>query len=187
MSQTLKNILIIVLLILGAMWIFTLYRSCEAKKNADNTELSSNNETNSNDDSSEEEGMDELYVKEGEEEPNGDDEIFEEEGGEDDTSEDETTEDDSASDNGSTGTGVVDGDGEYLVVAGAFVAESNAKKMNRELTAKGIDSEIRIFLGSDYHSVIVGNYETESAAQSIVDQIGGEAYVHKKRYPKKRN
>ena len=64
MSRTLKYILTIILLIVAAMWILTVYRTCQAKKLADNTELSTNNGTNPDDDSNSE-GEGEMDDKSG--------------------------------------------------------------------------------------------------------------------------
>ena len=198
MSRTLRYILTIVLIIAAAIWLMTVYRSCQDQKAKDNTELTTDNTTDNNTDDSEE--LDPLYSEEeSDDATSSEEDVASEDSASDDSSDDifeddtehsdsgSTTEDETGSDISDADSGSAAGDsGEFLVVAGAFIAEHNAKRFQRNLSKKGIDSEIRVFLGSDYHSVIVGNFETEGAAQKIANQIGGEAYVHKKRYPKKK-
>ena len=185
MSRTVQYILTIVLIIVGTMWVVTVYRSCQEAKTVDGTDGTVDDAITEVIDTSNTDDLEALYdendtavdtsgLSTGLEE---DEDEYEE-----DEYEEEETVDDVVEETPPTMLG-----GEYLVVAGAFVAESNAKQFQKELEEEDYDAEIRVFLGSDYHSVILGNYDTEREATKVAKAIGGEAYVHKKRYPKKRN
>ncbi len=83
------------------------------------------------------------------------------------------------------------GEGEYLVIAGAFIVEANAQKTVNRLNEKGYyNAEVRIFLGSQYHSAIVGAYVDLDNALDVAINLAGEGYkdvyVHKKRHKKNR-
>lgn len=190
MSRTLKTILTIVLIVVGAMWLLTVYRSCNTKK--ENTEITNGNENlGSNDGTTDDSGkLDDLYEEDDEDESTGESALdagntTDTTGG--DSEEEEDTSEYEEDDNVSVaGEGIKKNGGEYLVVAGAFISKSNAEKYQKQLSKKGYDSEIRVFIGSDYHSVIIGEYVNRGDAIRTADKIGGEAYAHKKRYPKKR-
>jgi len=201
MGRTLKYFLTILLVIAVAMWLLTVYRSCKAT--TDNTEQTTSVGASDMGTDTDGTSLDDLY--EDDEEDAGVGETAGENGLESnnngDTSTD-TTEDDGSVGGGDeeetpsefeqddevsvSGGGIHSNGGEYLVVAGAFVSKSNAKRYQKQLARRSYDSEIRVFLGSDYHSVIIGAYASRSEAASIAEKIGSEAYVHKKRYPKKR-
>ncbi len=171
MSRTLRYILTIVLILAAAAWIFTVYKTCQKPK-TDNTEVSNNDAGN-------------ATVFEEEEDPDDLENLYEEDDEETGEEEDSTgleEEDSTVVEEEEDST--IGEDGNYMVVAGAFVAKHNADRYQKQLSIKGYQSTVRIFLGSEYHAVIVGNYATEKEAQSIARELGGEAYVHKKRYPK---
>ncbi|HFC00096.1 MAG TPA: hypothetical protein ENJ53_04760 [Phaeodactylibacter sp.] len=79
--------------------------------------------------------------------------------------------------------------GDYLVIAGAFKSEANAKAEVRRLKGLGYpNAEIVEFDFSDYYSVCVAKYDSSSDAQAVADLIksrsGKKAYVHRKRKKK---
>ncbi len=198
MSKTLKTLLTIVVIVMGAMWLLTVYRSC--KNNKEKTEnTTSGSDASNSDATSGSDKLEDLYVDEDE---NGSGEASDadatagggtgtaDDGGEGDQEggdeEEGTSEYEADEDVSVAGSGINKNGGEYLVVAGAFVSKSNAKRYQKQLSKKGYDSEIRVFIGSDYHSVIIGEYVSRGEAIRTADKIGGEAYAHKKRYPRKR-
>lgn len=196
MSRTVKYLLTILLIIAAAMWILTVYRSCKAKENTTQT---TNNLDATDHSSGSDATLDELYEDEDENATTGEtsgetsgtdnsrDTDEAEENGTGDEDEGVTpSEFEEDSDVSVAGDGINRNGGEYLVVAGAFVSKRNAERYQKQLTRRSYDSEIRVFLGSEYHSVIIGEYVSRSEASSIAKKLGGEAYVHKKRYPKKR-
>ncbi len=195
MSRTLRYILIILLVGAMTLWVLTVYRSCERKKQLEDTTITTDNETGGETDTDADSGeLDDLYVDDedkgdvdSEEYKNADMDSYD---GTSDTDENvKSTGSGSGEENESGGVfadGEADIAGEYLVISGAFVLKENAEAHIRDLKKKGFDAERRVFLGSDYHSVIIGNFETESGAQKVANQLGAEAYVHKKRYLKKR-
>lgn len=198
MSRTVRYIFTIVLIIAAAMWIMAVYRTCNTNQTPEDTELTNNGTIDSSsEDDLNEEDIESLYVDDeeaGDEEEEDDSALGTDENS-GDTSTDtgsmdsSTASDDSDKEEESTSVDEFDltgNGGEFLVIAGAFVSESNAKKMQRRLSNKGHNSAVKVFLGSNYHSVVMGAYSTESAAREIAEEIGGEAYVHKKRYPKRR-
>ena len=76
--------------------------------------------------------------------------------------------------------------GDYLVIAGAFKNETNAKNEVEKLKNMGYpNAEIVEFDYSDFYSVCVARYENsndaEKVANSIKNRLGKKAYVHKKR------
>lgn len=179
------------------LWVLTVYRSCERKKQLEDTTIDTNTGTTDGSDTDADSGeLDDLYV---DDEDTGDTDSEEYANIDSDTdSYDGTSDTDENIKSTGSGTGeenesggvFADGEadiaGEYLVISGAFVLKENAEAHIRQLKNKGFSAERRVFLGSDYHSVIIGNFETESGAQKVANQLGAEAYVHKKRYLKKR-
>jgi cell division protein FtsN len=185
MSQTVKYILTVILIIAAAMWLITVYRSCEnAKKN--NTEITTDgpeteDENTATIDTTDSAGLEDLYDEEEDESDSTSDITTREEVDEGTSIDEDTSTDVEAEDDAFESRA-----GDYLVVAGAFVAKSNADRYQKQLIKKGYDAEVRIFLGSDYHSVILGDYATEGDALVVVKKLGGEAYVHKRRPLKKK-
>lgn len=185
MSRTLRYLLLTLALIAIGIWLVTVYRSCEAAKQQEaNQQI---------------EG-DKIVDTYGDEDTT---DIYAEDFPEDDVVSDDGTEDDSTETNNETDNpqegGTLDdydgpangGDGEYLVVAGAYISKRNAVKTRDRLTKEGYNAEIRVFLASDYHSVILGNYDTAGEAFRVARDLRKhtdtkDAYAHKKRYRKKR-
>jgi len=207
MSKTLKTLLTIVVIVMGAMWLLTVYRSCKNNNTQKTGITASGSDISNSDATAGSDKLEDLYEDE-DEDGTGDGESSEAgtatdatgsgadgasgadgdgSGGEDAEEEGGDASEYEADDNVSvSGSGIDRNGGEFLVVAGAFISKSNAKKYQKQLARKGYDSEIRVFIGSDYHSVIIGEYESRGEAIRTADKIGGEAYAHKKRYPKKR-
>ncbi len=76
--------------------------------------------------------------------------------------------------------------GEYLVIAGNYLVESNARKMTRKLSNLGYPSaDIGVFDRSQYHTVIASRQDSYGAALEIsnaIKQQGIDCYVKKKQY-----
>lgn len=76
--------------------------------------------------------------------------------------------------------------GEYMVIAGNYLIESNARDMINKLSNLGYgNAEIGIFERSQYHTVIASRHASRSAAiqaSSDIKYKGIEAYVKKKTY-----
>jgi hypothetical protein len=75
--------------------------------------------------------------------------------------------------------------GKYLVISGSYLIRSNADIMVKKLEKMGFDkAEIVQFDLSQYHSICAGRYDSQSSAQSIVNQLksqGIDSYVHVKK------
>ena len=76
-------------------------------------------------------------------------------------------------------------DGDYLVIAGNYIINSNAENMVLKLKKSGYnDAEIVIFDMSQYHSVVANRYEDYNSAYNLVKQLeakGIDSYVHRKK------
>ena len=76
--------------------------------------------------------------------------------------------------------------GEWMVIAGNYLVESNARVMINKLRNLGYNnSEIGVFERSQYHTVIASRHSSNSAAISAANEIknrGVECYVKKKTY-----
>ncbi|MBK8621943.1 MAG: SPOR domain-containing protein [Saprospiraceae bacterium] len=74
--------------------------------------------------------------------------------------------------------------GPYMVIAGSFIKEENAKIQLKKLKTFGYNSaEIKIFVASEYHSVIVSRHGSESEAELVVQDLrnkGVESFVKQK-------
>lgn len=192
MSKTVRYLLMVLLILAMGIWLITVYRSCEAAK-AQNAKIEQEDGK-----AVLEEYVDSANETDGEGDSETDSEGLGEGDGEGDGGiEDEGTETDNEEDKEPAGTideyeGVAGGGrGEYLVVAGAYVSKSNAMKTLKRLQKAGYSADVRVFLGSDYHSVVLGNYATPTEARDVAKKMRSsadtkDAYVHKKRYLKKR-
>ena len=167
-NQTIRYVIMTLLILALVIWSITVFRSCQETK--DPIEQSKDNSTE--DDTS---GLDDLYSEEI------------------DTSADEYLNTDSSIDSDEEEPFDAQepsfGEGEFLVIAGAFIVEANANKVVNRLNQKGYDdAEVRIFLGSQYHSAIVGAYESVDNALDVAIKLADEGYkdvyVHKKRHKK---
>ena len=174
MNQTARYLIMVILIIALGIWSITVYRSCQAAKEpTDQVEDNSTDTDTAN--------LEDLYDVE--EDTTADEYI-------DDNATIDTEEDDDPAPTISEPEPSLS-EGEFLVVAGAFIVEANAQKMVNRLNQKGYrNAEIRVFLGSDYHSVIVGAYEGMDNAFDVAIKLADEGYkdvyVHKKRYRNKR-
>ena len=74
--------------------------------------------------------------------------------------------------------------GKYMVLAGSYLIEDNAKVMIKRLKKLGYqDAEMVIFDMSQYHSVCAGRYTSLSSAQQesgALKRKGIDSYVHTK-------
>lgn len=74
--------------------------------------------------------------------------------------------------------------GEYMVIAGSYLLEDNAKKMIRKLQGMGYsNAEIIYFDQSQYHSICAGRYDSNSSARQTANSLqnsGIDSYVHRK-------
>lgn len=76
--------------------------------------------------------------------------------------------------------------GEYMVIAGNYLVETNANQMIRKLRNLGYNNaEIGVFERSQYHTVIASRHSSNSAAISASNDIkykGVDCYVKRKTY-----
>jgi len=74
--------------------------------------------------------------------------------------------------------------GEYMVIAGSYLLEDNARKMVRKLQGMGYNNaEIVYFDQSQYHSICAGKYESRATAKETSSMLKGQgidSYVHRK-------
>ncbi len=74
--------------------------------------------------------------------------------------------------------------GEYMVIAGSYLLEDNAKNMINKLKRMGYsNAEIVYFDQSQYHSICAGRYDSRSSAASTSSRLkndGIDSYVHRK-------
>jgi hypothetical protein len=74
--------------------------------------------------------------------------------------------------------------GQYMIIAGNYLVESNATEMNSKLRNLGYDNaEVAIFDQSQYHTVIASRYDSYSdavVASSNLKAKGIDCYVKKK-------
>jgi len=77
-------------------------------------------------------------------------------------------------------------EGDYMVIAGNYLVESNARGMTRKLSNLGYpNAEIGVFDRSQYHTVIASRHGSYSAALKVSNAIkrqGIECYVKRKQY-----
>ena len=76
--------------------------------------------------------------------------------------------------------------GEYMVIAGNYLVESNAKAMMKKLNNLGYNnSDVFVFDNSQYHTVIASRHDSYGSALEIANAIrrqGVDCYVKKKQY-----
>ncbi len=177
MNQTVRYVILTILIIALAIWSITVYRSCQEIKEP----IEQPEDTTMEPDTSD---LEDLYTSEAV-----------------DTTSDEFADNeptiDTEEEEAPTKTfntkpeKPVFSDGQFLVIAGAFISEGNAKKTVNRLNQQGYDdTEIRVFIGSEYHSVIVGAYDDMDDAFDVAIKLADagykDVYVHKKRPQKKR-
>ncbi len=188
MGSVLRNIIIILLLLVVAFWIYTVMGSCNKPERDVVTmeEAASNGGADQGEDN-QEANLEDLYEVEESDvdagdvdgstptpaEANDDLEIGEANAPDEDVRAEEST-----TRSGSTF-------GRYLVVTGSYLSKANAKLMSVQLQRKGYDAaEVFVFDLSQYYSVTAGRYATLSEARTVARNLkteGVEAYVHKMR------
>lgn len=174
MNQTARYVIMVLLIIALGIWSITVYRSCQATKEPTDQVDDTTTDADTSD-------LEDLYVAE------------------EDTTTDEFIEEGADIDEDAEETPIGGyeepeptlSDGDFLVIAGAFIVEANAQKVVNRLNQKGYDdAEIRVFLGSEYHSAIVGAFDDMDDAFDVAIKLADEGYkdvyVHKKRPRKKR-
>ena len=173
MNQTARYVIMILLLIALGIWSITVYRSCqEIKEPIEEVDDTTDIDTS---------GLEDLYATE--QDTTADEFIEEGQNADEDADEEPLG-------NYSEPKSTLNG-GEFLVIAGAFIVEANAQKVVNRLNQKGYnDAEIRVFLGSEYHSAIVDDFDDMDDAFDVAIKLAEEGYkdvyVHKKRKRRKR-
>lgn len=75
--------------------------------------------------------------------------------------------------------------GGYIVVAGNYLLENNASEMVRKLKAAGYNKADKVVFDlSQYYTVVAGNYESRSLANSVSSELTGKGidnYVLKRK------
>jgi cell division protein FtsN len=75
-------------------------------------------------------------------------------------------------------------DGIFMVIAGSFIKKENAQIQLKKLKNIGYtNAEIKVFVASEYHSVIVSRYNSQSEAEKAVQNLrkkGIESFVKTK-------
>lgn len=181
MSRNLKIIVSIVGLCLFYLWMSTLFQSCQNKKNA-NDDIALVNDTLD----------DESLLDEIDEETFEDEEIDYTDG--ESTTEDFVSFDDDPVPSNSTTTSNTTNSGysnssstssgNYLLISGNYLVDTNAEKMRTKLKNMGYaNAEIAVFNGSNYQTVIANRYNDYNEAlqaASNLKQKGIDCYVKKK-------
>ena len=76
--------------------------------------------------------------------------------------------------------------GIYMVIAGNYLVESNARAMIKKLSNLGYqDAEVGVFVRSQYHTVIAARYNDYGKALEVENAIkrkGIDCYVKKRQY-----
>lgn len=91
-----------------------------------------------------------------------------------------------ASTNNTSNNSNYSSNGQYMVIAGNYLVETNANVMVRKLSNLGYGSaEIGVFERSQYHTVIASRHSSNSAALQTANALknrGVECYVKRKTY-----
>ncbi|MBT8232383.1 MAG: SPOR domain-containing protein [Saprospiraceae bacterium] len=186
MNRLLKILVSILALSLFYIWMSSVFQSCQNKKNDNDgiemlndslddgeelleevdEELFEDDDLGLSDDDSEEESYVEF-----------EDEPFEDEPSKSTSKKSSTTKSTTSSSSGSSG-------GQYLLISGNYLVETNADKMKSKLKNMGYNNaEIAIFNGSNYRTVIASRYSSYSdalQAASSLKEKGIDCYVKKK-------
>ncbi len=168
MNQTIRIIIIGLLIVALAIWSVVVFRSCqETAKPVEDTSTSVDTTS-----------LDDLFLDDDTTDVFEEDEYIDED------------EDDATTDYSANNTASTSDEGQFLVIAGAFEVEANARKLVNRLNQKGYKAGIRVFLGSRYHAAVVGAYHDMDDAFDVAIKLADEGYkdvyVHKKRKPKKK-
>jgi len=203
MSSIFKYIPHIIIILLLGLFIFGILKGCQNIQSptepVDTTLDDDSGLSDTNQDDDNEASLDDLFEEgEGETGEEGNDENesltskTDEDEGEGATS---STDQATASSSGSSSTTSSSGTStleKYLVIAGSFTSEANAKRELTRLKKLGYpDAEVVEFDQSQYYSLCAGRYASLSEARgvkvSLVNNHKFEAYVHKMRGKKVRN
>ncbi len=191
MGSILKYIVPVFLAILLGLFVFSILKSCQNK--AQQSTVTSTVDDKGVTDDSEEDELADLFEEE------------DDEGGTDDGTGSTTDPEDAANKEEAEAEDpketeepeaprkdpTVQSGGDFLVLAGTFISQQNAKAEVSRLQKLGFDkAEVVEFDFSEYHTVCVDRHMTEREANAIkrnlINKHQIEAYVHKKRPPSKR-
>lgn len=64
--------------------------------------------------------------------------------------------------------------GNYFVITGSYLVESNARVMRDKLAKMGYNSEVVIFDGSQYHAAIAGRFASHEDAREVSRKLTGK-------------
>jgi hypothetical protein len=197
MGRALKILAYAVILFLTYLVITAGLKSCSNKKDTTSVEMNDSAESN--------EYSDDDYFEDGAEEPSSqEDDFFGSTEAQEDINYDEI---DKALDEKKTPKPQADADytetttqsttpirsnyssgstsGDYLVIAGSYIINTNAENMILKLKKMGYDkAEIIIFDQSQYHTVVASrsnNYDQALSVSGTLKSKGIDSYVHRKK------
>jgi len=193
MGRILKILLYLALLFFAYLWVATVFKSCNndatggpistvvnaAEEGIDDiTDAGSDLLDETEDFFDEEEEYEEVnYEALDTEEDYEDDDVYEEE----DYSAPEKKESTPApAPRRSTSVGI----GNFFVITGSYLVESNAQEMRDKLSKLGYEAEVVIFDGSQYHAVISGRYASHEDAREDSRKLTGKGidnFIQKKK------
>ena len=181
MSRILKIILSITGLVLFYLWLSSTFQSCKNKnQETDNIELVNDALDDGEEllDNIDEEDFEDDEIDYSE---NTDDNEFVE--FEDETFDEEDVSSSTTTSN-TTSSSYSDTRGQYLLISGNYLVDTNAEKMQSKLKNMGYsNAEIAVFNGSNYQTVIANRYHDYSEAleaASTLKQKGIDCYVKKR-------
>ena len=187
MNKVLKIAVSIIGLSLFYLWMSSVFQSCQNKKN-NTDDIALVNDTlddgeelleNIDEESFEDDEID--YSDEGSK--ISDNEFVEFDANSAKTSNASTASSKSTS-SGSTSNYSSNSRGQYLVISGNYLVDTNAEKMKSKLKNMGFSSaEIAVFNGSNYQTVIANRYSDYNEAvraASTLKEKGVDSYVKKK-------
>ena len=181
-------------IIIIAVWIFTVLRSCQEaqlneKINQSPTEINDQDASNLDEDSDDPGDIDYAdAVKPGDEDS---DEENSEEAGDDESSEEIPEDMDATKGRRLTDATAGTNNSPYLVIAGTYTSEGNAQTEVNRLNKLGYDdAEVVQFIGSRYYTVCVDRLDGLTAARQLRNKVKAdnteEVYVHRRRMPKRK-
>lgn len=189
MERLPKIILMVVAMTAIFLWVSTAFNSCGEKDLLDEDLVSETSDDLS--DFSDDVG-DDIF---GDSDEDDDNFLFDDEVEEDDYTDDSddeevdftsAVEDDEVVSQPASRPTSYSSSGEWMVIAGNYLVESNARVMINKLKNLGYtNSEIGVFERSQYHTVIASRHSSNSAAIRASNEIknrGVECYVKKKTY-----
>ncbi len=181
MGRLPKIIIMIAAMTAIFLWMSTAFNSCGDKDDILNDTTETIDEIIDDTDEFVDEISEDIFSDDSEE---YDDSDFV--SGDEATDIDFTSTDDSDDSYTSTPSYTSSSSGDYMVIAGNYLVESNANGMARKLNNLGYPSaEIGIFDRSQYHTVIASRHDSYSAALEVSNAInrqGIECYVKKRQY-----